>query len=348
MKRITLIALALSALAPVGLAGSYASGTPSEALLQATPRWGEIRAVTGDSAWWPELPQLNGRLEPGSKALSLVVQRYRRTDGSAALEAALSLFPSEKAAKSDYSGLRAKRDAGGQPLAGPAVASERRYFTREADNGRETTLRFRFGNVVGRISAFAETQSNTATLARLVRPVLQRLTKLAAGRLRAPSIPGSLSALLPPAASAPGQVVGTVLIPAESWALADTSGNPLATKAKLVSLGSRQLVLRRYLLSGTAGHVVEVVLFPFSTAAGASSWVSSFQRLAAAKGALDAGKTGGQSAFTSYGGSFYELQFARGRYVGDVSCFAPFARVSRACEAATRSLAEAWFAALPG
>jgi len=64
--------------------------------------------------------------------------------------------------------------------------------------------------------------------------------------------------------------------------------------------------------------------------------------------ALDPGATGDVSAFTSYDGRFYELQFAQGRRVGDVSCFAPFGRPAQACEAATRLLAERWYAALGG
>lgn len=63
--------------------------------------------------------------------------------------------------------------------------------------------------------------------------------------------------------------------------------------------------------------------------------------------ALTAGKTGALSGFTSYDGSMYELQFAKGRFAGDVACFAPFGETSEACEEPVRLLAEHWYAELP-
>ncbi len=61
--------------------------------------------------------------------------------------------------------------------------------------------------------------------------------------------------------------------------------------------------------------------------------------------ALDPGNTGPHAGYL--GGEIYELQFAKGRMVGDVVCSAPYGKPSPACESVARRVAEGWYASLP-
>jgi hypothetical protein len=115
---------------------------------------------------------------------------------------------------------------------------------------------------------------------------------------------------------------------------------------RLLKLGVTKLGFRRYGLSADRSQVIEVTLFAFADDRAAADWVQTFIALARKQGTLDGGKTGELAAFTNNAGDFYELQFAQGRFVGDVSCFAPYAKTSSACEAPVRRLAELWLAAL--
>jgi len=152
---------------------------------------------------------------------------------------------------------------------------------------------------------------------------------------------------MPLPSDAVGPIVGAVIVPAESWALADNSGTPNAVARTLHALGADSLGFGRALLPADPNQVVEATLFPFRDAGAASSWVKSFMSGVGTTG-LRAGATGTQSAYTSNGGKFYELQFAAGRFVGDLSCFAPYGTTTSACEAPVRQLAGAWYAALSG
>ena len=91
-----------------------------------------------------------------------------------------------------------------------------------------------------------------------------------------------------------------------------------------------------------------MTVFPFRTAKAAAAWVKTFpgHPQGIKLTSLDPGKTGSASALVAVnGGSYYELQFARGKISVDIACDAPFGTTSRACEAATRTLAEKWYAA---
>jgi hypothetical protein len=155
-------------------------------------------------------------------------------------------------------------------------------------------------------------------------------------------------ARLPSDASAPGRVLGTALLPAEAWAMIVRNGNRLQLRDTLVRSGNRIFVFRRYLRQGSRQEVVETAVFAFPNAGAAQSFVAPFRAGVARspKTALDPGQTGNASAFR-YQFTNYELQFAAGRFVGDVFCWAPFsAEPSKACETAARGLAERWYAEL--
>ena len=316
----------------------------------------EVKALLSDH-WWPNFPQFNVGFDadPAGHLAGeqfFVAQSYDQVGelAQSRLETSLVLFENDQLASAALARLKATRDQGSQATTGPQIGDESRYFTRKTDDQVapfETTARFRVGRVLTRISLFNQLgYEQPQALARYSEPVVQKLGQLLAGQLHAPAVPSSLANALPPSSAAPGIVLGTAVIPIESWALADLSQKPEAMRQKLAQLGASQLVLRRYALPSDKTQVVEIVLFPFADEQSAVTWVKDFIKTARNHRTLDVGKTGQNSAFTDNDGDNYELQFAKGRYVADVSCFGPFDSASAACEVPVRRLAEQWFSVL--
>lgn len=356
------------------IAGLLALG--AMALPAGAPAWGgtaptadDLYAVLHPSAlqpsftdpirWWPAFPQFNvgvGDRAPGLRFY--VVQPFERVGDRqpGRAEFTLLLYDSPAAAAADFRGrLAEQNDAGGVPTAGPALGERVRYFRRQSSQfpklPYEATVRVQARQFVLRVTALSPAAYETPqALARQAGVVLERALALTSGQLRASAVPKRIADLMPPTAAAArvGPVLGTAVVPIEAWAVADTSGNPPATRVRLRQGGVNELGFRRYGLAAERNQVVETTLFAFASSSSASAWVQTFVREASREGTLVPGAVGSEAAFTAYGGSFYELQFAAGRFVGDVSCFAPFGDTSPACVQAVRSLAEAWYAALAG
>lgn len=313
--------------------------------------------------WWPMLPEFNVGFEPAPEPIEgdrfWVTQSYEQVGALSRgrVETTLILFGDEAAAQAGFAAMRAIDGAARTVTAGPTAGDESRYFTHEAtadelDEGAlpyETMLRYRVGPLVGRISVFTELgYEQVETLASYFAPIERRAKALLAGDLTAEDLPEAIAALLPAAAASPvGSVFGSAVRLAEAWALVDTSRDPEAVLEALHSSGVARLGLRRYGLEGEPDLVVEATVYQMNTAADAAAWVRQFVQTAEDVGTLDAGATGDLSAYTSYGGEFYELQFAKGPVVGDVVCFAPFGETTAACEEPLRTFAERWYEELP-
>jgi hypothetical protein len=151
-----------------------------------------------------------------------------------------------------------------------------------------------------------------------------------------------------------GPILGSAVASIDSWALTDTGSDPPKTRDRLSSLGIRELGMRRFAVPADANQVVDVVLFMFPDDKAANEWFREFLNEKDSGKVLDAGKAGEGSQFIQRQvppdegkyGTIYELQFAKGRFVGDAVCYAPFGTTSPACEQAVRLLGESWFAGL--
>jgi hypothetical protein len=316
-------------------------------------------------AWWPAFPEYNIGFDPAPTEIAgerfWVAQNYQRVDESAneLVQTTLILFDSESAAEEGLVAIANANDQDSTTVAGPAVGDESRYFTRETADDTdpaapptlETTLRFRIGPVVGRVGVFSDQgYAEPETIASYVERIEGKVHAFLAGRLEGELLPEWMSELMPsPAAAekaAVGPVFGSAVRPPDSWALIDSTGDPVAVRERLQALGATELGLRRYGLEADPDLVVEVVLFQMTDEEAAASWAQDFLAQVTTETALNAGETGTVSGFTSYDGSFYELQFAKGRFIGDVACFAPFGETSQACEEPVRTLAEQWYAEL--
>ncbi|MCL5025637.1 MAG: hypothetical protein M1531_03960 [Chloroflexi bacterium] len=310
--------------------------------------------------WWPTFPEFNvgfnadpaGR-RPGERFYIARSYQLVSDQNAARVVTTLIAFGGAEQAADAFAAWQDTLDNGGDIVEGTPIGDESRYFTRAnpgSDYPYEATVRYRVGSVIGRISVLsADAYETPDTLSSYATPVVQRIAALLDGSLVASPLPKGIADRMPPISAGPGPILGSAVVPAESWAVVDTSDKPSLVANQLRSRGAAELGFRRYALSADPDRVVEVVMFPFVDKQGASDWVQQFIKLASKQGTLNAGKTGEQSAMTKDKDGLYELQFAKGRVVGDVSCFAPFdadAKGAGVCEAAVRKLAESWFADL--
>jgi hypothetical protein len=350
MRRIVLALLLLLVVA--GSAGARNSvqraGTSSisgEALLAAGVPWVTVQEVAGRN-WWPEPPSFDTRVfqdDPTPK--TAVTQVYDEVGGKGRIAVSLYAYGSREQSSLyvNYATLVGDVIDREQPAVGEGHA-----FYRTVLPDKTHATRFYFFR--GRVAAAIQVNSDwsRAKIARLAKPIDAQIQELLAGNLRPTAVPASMLARLPSAAAAPGPVLGTALLPAEAWATIVHNGSPLQLRNSLVESGNKTFLFRRYLRHGSRREVLETTLFAFPSAGAASSFVAPFRAGVnrSPKTALDPGQTGDDSAFR-YEFTNYELQFAAGRFVGDVFCWAPFsAEPSKACETAARGLAERWYAEL--
>lgn len=372
-RRATAIPLMRSSLFPVILAASvcffvFAAGTPkaqsapaltSEDLLAATLKPSDIkRLFPNPEHWWPAFPQFNtGLLEPQPGERLFVIQNYRLVDQTlnGEIENAMILFDDEKSAAAAFNSLVDADAAKVKVLSGPQIGDESRYFNR-VEEGEQLpcsgTVRFRVGSITGRFTMKNQCEAaKPEDLARYAKPILEKARALLNGSLRAAPIASKIACRMPRAFSPVDRNLGTAIISPDSWTLDDTAKNPPAVRDRLMKLGAGDLGFSRFTLGGEPSQVLDVVLFSFPNEESASEWVKGFMDEKETGKLLPAGKTGNVSKFVNHPvpaeeagfGILYELQFARGRYAGDVACFAPYGKTSTACEDAVRRFAESWY-----
>ena len=170
--RLAAVALAGTALGVAcssGSEGGSSSEITPEDLLAATLSPADIEALFDEpESWWPFFPEFNAGFNPlaseeESEASFFVAQRYGRVAGpdEGEVQTALSLYDDEAAAEEGFRDATEINDEGSKEVEGPAIADQRRYFTRKAedDSGTppfEATVRFRVGRVMGRLTVFSE------------------------------------------------------------------------------------------------------------------------------------------------------------------------------------------------
>lgn len=350
MKR-TLPALALLALA-IAAAGTWAtaatSGTPrvsGDALLAADVPWVTVQQVAGKN-FWPELPAFNSIIdEEDPQPLAAVSQVFDDIKGQTKITTRLYAYANAEL------GLEYLQSAaivpGAIDQAKPVIGDQHFYYVTTLTNGSHSTRLYFVHDRIGVQIQVDGALWSRSKIAALGDPIDQRIGQLLAGTLKPPALPAAQLAHLP-ARGAPGPVLGTASVTAEAWASQSHNGSMHAIRTKLAASGDATFPFRRYLRQGSRTDVVEIALLTFPTPAAALAWNQPFAAGVKAHptDALDAGATGSHSAFR-FELDNYELQFASGRYVADVFCYAPFvAKASPACEDAVRTLAAAWYSQL--
>jgi hypothetical protein len=329
--------------AQIGTLSRSAAAVTAEGLLAADVPWSTVREVAGPR-WWPEPPSFDTVVyqdDPMPKAA--VTQTFSEVNGKGRIVTRLYAYGS----RDDSAAYLSNATLVGDVIdhGSPAVGDDHAFYRTTLPDGMPAT-RFLFTR--GRVAVAIQVDSRwtKGDMARLARPIDDRVEALLAGRLAPPAIPAATLARLP--RNAAGQVLGTALIPAEAWAMSLRNGNRLQLRDTLVQGGSGTLAFRRYLRDGSRSEVLETTLFAFRSGSAAAAWFAPFRAGVAknAKTSLNPGSTGGRAAFR-YQFTNYELQFVAGKYVGDVFCWTPYAgEPSRECEQAVRKLAERWYTQL--
>ena len=340
---VLLLVAATSAGARTGASSRGAVTVTAEGLLAADVPWSTVRQVAGPK-WWPEPPGFDTVvLQDDPMPRAAVTQSFAEVGGKHHLVTRLYAFPSRSASALYLSNATLVGDV--IDHASPAVGDEHAFYRTTLPDSTPAT-RFHFTRGAIGVAIQVDAAWTKTDIERIARPIDERVKALLAGKLRPPAIPASTLARLP--RKAPGQVLGTALVPAEAWATTVRNGNRLQLRNALVRGGSPTLAFRRYLRAGSRTEVIEATLFSFRTGAAATAWFAPFAAGVAKspKTALDPGATGGKAAFRLQFTN-YELQFVAGKVVGDVFCWTPYTgEPSKDCEAAVRTLAERWYAQL--
>lgn len=286
------------------------SAITPEDLLTAALSWSDVqRLFLQPEHRWPELPQFNVGF-PANLASKMagerffVAQKYRQISSlpKSRAENALTLFDNAKTAAAGFAALRDRRDKDTNPIAGAALGDERRYFTRltkDKETPYETTIRFRVGPVVGRLSTFNQLgYDKSEALSRHATAVVEKIRKLVDGSLSATSMPEAIASGMPPASVTVGPILGSAVVPVEAWALVELGGTPEQSRDQLRNAGVTELGFRRYGVSSDRDQVIETTLFSFPNEMAAADWWQTFiPSIPGAHSKLNAGKTGSLSAF---------------------------------------------------
>lgn len=345
----------LLVLCAAGWSASRAETVPSpEQVLAAGIHAGDVTAMRlPPGGWWDDGPEFNGRLDnPETELVFFVVKHVvgKPDDDPAAVDTALSLF-SDAAASAAAFKARADDDKQryGELAPGPKVGDQSRYM-RQAASGSEkasSSLRFRFGRYLARIDVSGKAAPvPDATLAKLAKTVVARLTRLEAGKLPAPALP-ELAKALPEADGEIGPVMGSASGPSDWWSWVwRTDGARLVVSAKLRALlhagvGKAEPVVRIYGLRAQPDNLVAVTIMPFSRDALASQYLKEDHKEDPKRSmAADDDTEIVVRQLDPEVGKTYYATFRRGRYIAEVDCFAPYADTAPACEGAVRAMAE--------
>jgi hypothetical protein len=342
--------------APVFADGADISALAPEDLLAAVPALADVSGVVATPAdYWPEFPQFyaaaaDPAARPGER---LVVEQNLvkfNDQRCSRLEATIILFNTPKQAHRAFVDETGQEAQVAAALKAAHVGDESRYFCLAGSPGA-MLLYYRLGPMIGRVTLRAPGPPPApAAVTAFGAALTAKLQDVLDGKLAAPNLPADFDQLMPPAAvtTEVGPVLLSMVLPVETWALTQASNNPGKVRDMLKAGGVSNYYFRRYAVSALPGQVLTATAFQFTDPQAASDWEWSFIRSEAAHGPVyDPGDTGLLRAFTQKDDSNIELEFAKGRLVGDVSGLAPGAALNPKLQPVVRKTAELWWHALP-
>jgi hypothetical protein len=341
-------------------AGAAQQTTPTpEQLLAATLHAADLSGLGG--GWWDDAPEFNDRLEPdaGADMRSFVIAHvYGKPDEWPAEVATGIHLYAQAAAALDAFGTSAATDLQDfdSTFDGPRVGEQSRYLRQTADSGHEggVALRFRYSRYLVRIEIGGDPSSLAPTrLAKLGTIVVERLSALDAGKLAAPALP-PLAQTLPAADATFTPVLGTADLSPQSWAWvwANQAGRLVIswhlTGILRDNVKNEAPVLRRYGLANSRGSIAEVTVMPFRTDGAAQAYLSEAKREDSRRAGLteQEGEIVVSPPIPDVAPA-YRGDIRVGRYVAEVTCYAPFAPTAAACGSAVAQLAERVKKSLP-
>jgi hypothetical protein len=327
-----------------------------EQLLAATLHADDLaNAKIEPGGWWDDAPEFNDRLEsdasPGMLALVMGHVVGRPDEAPAELATSLRLYRAAAASADDFAATAAlDRQDYGTAVEGPKLGDQSRYLRQAADDQHEggAALRFQYGRYLARIDVGGKAGSLAPDqLAALGKIVIQRLAAIDAGKLSAPALP-DLAKSLPPAESAFAPVLGTATMARQAWSWIWSNRNSsLVVSPRLAAMLRDETsaggapVMRRYVIAAAPSNVAEVTLMPFPDGDTAAQYLAEIKREDPRRAAItsDEGDVTISPPIPDVAPA-YRADLRAGRYVVEVSCFAPFAPTASGCETAVTVLAE--------
>jgi hypothetical protein len=307
-----------------------------------------VQAFGAPDQWWPLPPEFLGTLDfvPGLK--TLVVQTFRATGGNRTdrLLVSLSLYGGREVAEARFRDLLLDDIRAYGPAASHAPEIGEGARLHLGIQPRGATLRLHAGPFILRLTHWSDGPLlSQEELARLARPILGRLEDLKNGKRPLPALP-ALASALPPAGGAFSPVLGTAAGPPEWGAFLPVEGDmqpsPMLRDFLIQQMAPPEIITRRYALKSVAGTVVDVTLFPMADPGSAQAWMnldretrdpSRVQLMPLASLPSYLVQPSGER------GTSLDLLFAKGRFVGEISCGAPLGYASGACGKAVLEMA---------
>ncbi|HEY5209211.1 MAG TPA: hypothetical protein VIJ42_07185 [Stellaceae bacterium] len=331
--------------------------TPELLLAAALHAKDVMEANIEPGGWWDDMPEFNDRLEPDTRSdmLGFVTAHVfgKPDEAPAEIATSLHLYETPDGAAAAFAATAdGDQQDYGATFDGPKVGDQSRYMRQPADDqhGGGTALRFQAGRYLARIDVGGKAAAIAADrLAALGRIVAARLGEIDAGTLTAPTAP-ALAQYLPPADAAFQPVLGTATVSSQSWGWIWSNQNAaLVVSPRLRALLRERTpgdgpVTRRYRVTASPNNVADLTLMAFRDARAAAQYLTEIKREDPRRAAAGAGISTDSGDITVSPpipdvASAYRADLVAGRYVAEISCFAPFAPTAATCATAVKELA---------
>ncbi|GAC1640457.1 MAG: hypothetical protein PVS3B2_19640 [Candidatus Dormibacteraceae bacterium] len=338
--------LALTASACARSASPSAVRAQPVDLYGANPTLAEVRALLGDSDWWPGPPSFGVRpLDSASmsyKEKFHVITRFAHIGTAETFDIAYTIWDSSSSATTTMTNVQA---AFGTSANGPKVGDQVLYFGSQGTGAAPFgTLTFvRIGQSVTTISLnLKDAYPKLAQLGRIASKVTSRLKNVLAGKGHVSPLPTEDVMLLPP----PGPdmtLLASVRLPIEAVVVMLGFASPDALSKVLRNTGVDSIVFGDYALNNDTHMEVRASVFNFISSTEAAFWLEGL------RGNHRADLNGIATFYDDASGQYFSL-VAAGPKSAILVCRSTSAgeSASRSCELPLSRVAPAWQLGLTG
>ena len=347
MRLFALIALvAITASACARSASPTAVRAQPVDLYGANPSLADVRALLGDSEWWPGPPSFGVRpLDSASMSFKEkfhVITRFAHIGTAETFDIAYTVWDSSSTATTTMTNIQSSF---GTAVKGPKVGDQVLYYgsqgTGAAPFGTFTFVRT--GQIVTSISLnLKDAYPKVAQLGKIATKVTSRLKDVLAGKAHVSPLPTDDVSLLPP----PGPdmtLLASVRLPIEAVVVMLGFASPEALSQILHTTGVDSIVFGDYALNNDTHMEVRASVFNFINASQATTW------LEALRGSHHVDSSGIAMFYDDSSGQYFSI-VAAGAKSAILVCRSTSSSesASRSCELPLSRVAPAWQLSLTG
>ena len=312
----------------------------------ANPSLADVRALLGDSNWWPgppsfAVPPLDSAYTPFNEKFH-VVTRFSHLGTAETFDIEYALWSSTSAATAQMTSIQS---AFGTSASGAKVGDQALYY------GSKTTGAAPFGTVtfvrVGQIvttitMGLKDAFPTVSQLGRIASKVNSRLKDVLSGKVHANPLPAADELLLPP--KGPDlTLLGSADLPIEAVVVMLGFESPEALARILHTSGVDSIVFGDYALDVDTHMEVRAGVFNFTISQDAVTWVDEL------RGSHQLDQNGIATFYNEGSGEYFSL-FTTGTKAAILVCrsTSDVEAASRACEAPMARIGPAWGLSLSG